>query len=297
NLLILTNKLSSFTMSSKLTTYHWFLKMFCTFQFSFNLLSITKLIQFLSCKISFFHDHCLIEDLGSLMMIGKTKAINGLYLVKDKFEIWLHLTNFVNLVETQFHIKIKSPISVLYNKLPNLPHLQVFGSQCYTCTLVANKKKFHSHARKCLFLGYEGGVKRLLLFDLHNRELFLSKKVVFHETNFLSPKSTFFYITTQLSIICLPSNTTSPNLDHPNISKSETSTKLFKRLPLQYNSFTPYNIITYLFSYFLTFDHLSLSYKSFALFVSNMCEPKTYKQVSKLECWQKATNQEISVLE
>ncbi|RDX93180.1 hypothetical protein CR513_24601, partial [Mucuna pruriens] len=175
-----------------------------------------------------------------------------------------------------------SPFSFLYDKSLDLSHLHVFGSVCYTSTLVANRKKFHSRVRNCLFLGYRTSVKGFILFNLHNRKLFLSRNITFNETFFPFSKSMHFDITTQLSTICLPSNTTSPNLDNPNIFEpvpsnqltqpnnthistlsnpffyqTKTSPKLFERLSLQYSPLTTYNksLIQYCISIF-SFSHI-----------------------------------------
>ena len=40
-------------------------------QFSFNLISVSKLTCTLNCSISFFHDHCLIQDLSTKRIIGR----------------------------------------------------------------------------------------------------------------------------------------------------------------------------------------------------------------------------------
>ena len=40
-------------------------------QFSFNLIYVSKLTCTLNCSISFFHDHCLIQDLSTKRIIGR----------------------------------------------------------------------------------------------------------------------------------------------------------------------------------------------------------------------------------
>ncbi|XP_019460152.1 PREDICTED: uncharacterized protein LOC109359913 [Lupinus angustifolius] len=44
--------------------------------------------------------------------------------------------------------------------------------------------KLDPRARKCIFLDHKTGTKGYLLFDLHNREIFLSRNVVFYEKLF-----------------------------------------------------------------------------------------------------------------
>ncbi|KAI5387435.1 hypothetical protein KIW84_073533 [Lathyrus oleraceus] len=53
-----------------------------------------------------------------------------------------------------------------------------------SATLKSNRKKLDSRSRKCINLGHKPGVKGHLLFDLHNKELFISRDVVFFESHF-----------------------------------------------------------------------------------------------------------------
>ncbi|RDX58624.1 hypothetical protein CR513_62044, partial [Mucuna pruriens] len=79
---------------------------------------------------------------------------------------------------------------------------------------------------------------------------------------------------TQLSTICLPSNTISPNLNDRNIYKSAPSNQLTQlentHTYINHHTTSRSYGITYPFSHFLIFDCLSLSYKSFALSISNI---------------------------
>ena len=49
--------------------------------FSFNLMSLTKLTQVLKCNISFFPDFCLFEDLMTKQIIGRGQESGGLYIL------------------------------------------------------------------------------------------------------------------------------------------------------------------------------------------------------------------------
>lgn len=49
--------------------------------FSFNLVSVTKLTSSLSCQLCFSNNHCLIQEIPSLRMIGKAEAKKGLYVM------------------------------------------------------------------------------------------------------------------------------------------------------------------------------------------------------------------------
>ena len=50
-------------------------------QFSFNLMSVSKLTRDLNCCVFFFPDHCLIQDLVTKKIIGKGHESGGLYIL------------------------------------------------------------------------------------------------------------------------------------------------------------------------------------------------------------------------
>ena len=51
-------------------------------QFSFNLISMSKLIHTLNCSISFFHNYYLIQDLLTKRIIGRGRESGGLYILE-----------------------------------------------------------------------------------------------------------------------------------------------------------------------------------------------------------------------
>ena len=52
--------------------------------FSFNLLSVSKLTRALNCCISFFPDHCLFQDLTTKRIIGRGHVSKGLYMLDSQ---------------------------------------------------------------------------------------------------------------------------------------------------------------------------------------------------------------------
>ena len=49
--------------------------------FSFNLMSVSKLTRALECYISFFPDFCLFQDLMTKQIIGRCREYGGLYIL------------------------------------------------------------------------------------------------------------------------------------------------------------------------------------------------------------------------
>lgn len=157
-------------------------------------------------------------------ILGITRAL--LFLAHLPPLFWAHAVSYavhiINRLPTLF-LKHKSPYQILYNILPDMTNLKVFGSLCYAATLKSNRKKLDSRSRKCINLGHKPGVKGHLLFDLHNKELFISRDVVFFESHFpykhnLPLTSSSSHTTTHLDDlfddVFLPNSVPNPTFNH-----------------------------------------------------------------------------------
>ncbi|EPS58783.1 hypothetical protein M569_16029, partial [Genlisea aurea] len=79
---------------------------------------------------------------------------------------------------------------MLYGKTPAYSDMRSFGSLCYASTLQNHRKKFHSRARKCIFIGYPPNIKGYRLYDLETEEVFQSRDVIFYESEYPFQNST-----------------------------------------------------------------------------------------------------------
>jgi hypothetical protein len=76
------------------------------------------------------------------------------------------------------------PYTLLYKTDPDINQLKVFGSIAFASTLQGHRTKLDLRARKCVFLGYKPGVKGVILYDLLDKNIFLSRHVTHHESIF-----------------------------------------------------------------------------------------------------------------
>lgn len=99
-------------------------------------------------------------------------------------EFWsyaiLHATFIINKLPTQV-LNNLSPHFILHNTHPNMHSLKVFGSLAFASTLHMHITKLEPRGRKCVFLGYKNGMKGVILYDINNHTILVSRNVIHHE--------------------------------------------------------------------------------------------------------------------
>lgn len=78
----------------------------------------------------------------------------------------------------------KTPYEHIYQASPSYGHLRIFGSLCYAQNQNHGGDKFFSRSRRCIFISYPYTKKGWRLFDLKTHDFYVSRDVVFSETEF-----------------------------------------------------------------------------------------------------------------
>lgn len=90
----------------------------------------------------------------------------------------------------------KSPFEKFYGRSPNLHHLRVLGSLCYATNVANMNDKFGARAIVAVHMGYSTTQKGYILYNLADRNFFVSRVVSFKE-NIFSFKSAQSQVYTQ----------------------------------------------------------------------------------------------------
>ena len=73
-------------------------------QFSFNLISMSKLTRTLNCSISFFPDCCLIQDLSTKQIIDRGHESRGLYIIETNVSKYVVCSRVVTPFKLHCHL-------------------------------------------------------------------------------------------------------------------------------------------------------------------------------------------------
>ncbi|KAL8107165.1 hypothetical protein AgCh_023827 [Apium graveolens] len=77
-----------------------------------------------------------------------------------------------------------TPYFKLYNTLPDISDLKVFGCLCFISTNIVHRTKFDQRAIPGVFIGYPVNTKGYKVLDLNTKKIVISRDAVFHEKHF-----------------------------------------------------------------------------------------------------------------
>ncbi|CAN1298120.1 Retrovirus-related Pol polyprotein from transposon RE2 [Linum perenne] len=108
--------------------------------FSFNMLSVSKLTETISCTLKFTSSHCLIQDTSSLRMIGIADQIRGLYCFTQPMSPVVHSCNDVSQFDL-WHFRLGHSSIVSH---AGIPGFKVSNFHCPICPIAKQSKlSFH----------------------------------------------------------------------------------------------------------------------------------------------------------
>ncbi|TXG61259.1 hypothetical protein EZV62_012622 [Acer yangbiense] len=100
-------------------------------------------------------------------------------------------------------LNFMSPFEKLFSRKPNYAFLKTFGCSCFPYLRYYSKHKFDIHSAKCIFLGYSMSHKGYKC--LHpSGKVYVSRHVVFNETEFPYPLLFSTKVSSQMSSASLP---------------------------------------------------------------------------------------------
>jgi len=232
----------------------------------------------------------------------------------------LHVVFLINRVSTPL-LNNHSPYFILYNQLPDINLFNIFGCLCYASTLHNHRTKLQSRAKKTIFLGYKSGYKGFVLFDIHSREIFISRHVSFHENVLPYPQNPssathdWKYFTISSNIVPLSSIDQSPSpslpviddilppLSHSSVPNNvPVSPRKSTRTRTPHSHLQDYvcnssHTSTYPLSNYISYNYVSANHASFVLSLQTHPEPHTYVEASKHDYWKQAMQVELLALE
>lgn len=227
-------------------------------------------------KVERKHRH-ILEVTRALLFHSKLSNIFWSFAVS-------HAVYLINRMPTKT-LENKCPYQILYNSPPTFLDLKVFGCLVFASTLVQQRTKLDSRARKCVFLGYASATKGYILFDLYHQNVFVSRNAIFHENIFpyhTTATPPFRMMTLSHLILLLSTR----------IRKAPTYLHEF-----HCNTTTSHSSPSYPLNSVLNYDKLSDSHRHYTMQLSVLEEPKTYKQAVKSSAWIDAMNNELHALE
>ena len=94
-------------------------------------------------------------------------------------------TQIINKLPT-LSLSHKSPWELLFQSLPDITHLRVFGCKCFSFLEPYNTHKLQPYTSPCIFLNYPAHTKGYIFLDLVSNRIYISRHVLFNEKEFLS---------------------------------------------------------------------------------------------------------------
>ncbi|KAM1541869.1 hypothetical protein ACFX15_011235 [Malus domestica] len=100
---------------------------------------------------------------------------------------WYHACSYASFLINRMPSKVlqmKSPYQLLFDKVPDIHNLKVFGTAVYPFLRPYNANKLQARSAQCVFLGYALGYKGVVCYNVETRKMILSRHVIHDESVF-----------------------------------------------------------------------------------------------------------------
>ena len=95
----------------------------------------------------------------------------------------LYLTHILNSTPTS-SLSDTTSFEVWKGRKPDFTRYRIFGCRAYAHVQKKEQTAFSSHTQKCIFIGFEDGVKGWKLYDPTAQKVIISRDVIFNESFF-----------------------------------------------------------------------------------------------------------------
>lgn len=114
-------------------------------------------------------------------------AITLLQTAKLPNQFWFHACATASYLinrKPSASLNMQSPFQKLYNTVPEIKHLRVFGCACFPLLKPYNISKLQPKTTTCVFLGYVGQHKGFICLDIAHGKIYVARHVLFDESTF-----------------------------------------------------------------------------------------------------------------
>jgi histone deacetylase 1/2 len=98
-------------------------------------------------------------------------------------EAFVSATYLINRTPSKL-LQFVTPLERLYEQKPDYSFLKVFGCACWPNLRPYNQRKLAFRSKQCVFLGYSPHHKGYKCLDVASGRVYISRDVIFEETNF-----------------------------------------------------------------------------------------------------------------
>lgn len=115
-------------------------------------------------------------------LLEVTRAIIFQYKLPDFF--WSRALSYVFYIINHLPSRLlqyKCLFTLTYHVTPDYSLMITFGCLVFSCSTKHSRTKLVSRYHKCIYLGIKNDVKCHILYDLYNRNLFISRVTIFFE--------------------------------------------------------------------------------------------------------------------